>query len=106
MTDEEEFRDIPGFPGYQVSSLGTVRSMKKAKNVRILKTWWRGNKTKYMVVELYRDGMSHEIKVSFIVSAVFPGDPLGYRPHPSSEIVDTPSATGHTPSVIGHKNAL
>lgn len=49
----EDWKDIQGFDGYQVSNEGRVKSLKFGKE-RILKSWKVENG--YLIVRLYKDG--------------------------------------------------
>lgn len=72
--------DVPGFPCYEVSDRGDVRSMlaagfgKKPEQPRILKASLDGHG--YRRVYLRRDGRTHSRKVSWLVLEAF----LGPRP--------------------------
>lgn len=67
----EEWRAIPGFPGYQVSSLGSVFSHKAGRELSA-----PPNKGGYRLVSLRRDGVRHPRYVHQLVALVF----IGPRP--------------------------
>jgi len=77
----EIWKDIPGLPGYQVSSLGNVRSFKKRgtrnswftsnKPTRILKPY---TKCRYRKVHLSNDGQTMVRRVSSLVMLAFVGE--------------------------------
>lgn len=66
-----EWRKIDGFPGYEVSSLGAVRSNKRGKWGVLLPS--RGNKQGRAIVTLYRGGAQSYRLVSRLVCAAFHG---------------------------------
>lgn len=69
---EEEWRPIPGFPGYDVSSFGRVRSglsgMLKLRKVR-LNSWGRPQ------ITMHRYGRLHCFEVHVLVARAFLGAP-------------------------------
>lgn len=72
----EEWRAISGFPGYQVSNLGEVRSFRKGELFpRVLRPS-RGNKAKRAMVTLYLDKRPHYRLVARLVCETFHGAPL------------------------------
>lgn len=54
----EIFKDIEGYPGYQISNLGRVKSF-RMKNPRILKT--EENNSGYVMVALYKDKQYYKL---------------------------------------------
>lgn len=72
-----EWRAVPGFPGYEVSDCGAIRSSLAAgfgrtpSSPRILKPCLDGHG--YLRVYLRRDGRTHSLKVSWLVLAAFKG---------------------------------
>ena len=70
----EEYRTIPGFPDYQVSNLGNVRSLKR-KKPRLLKPWTTAQGYKQVRLYLNTD-TSVYLKVHYLVLKTF----LGERP--------------------------
>jgi hypothetical protein len=75
-TAPEAWRAIPGYEGYEVSSLGRVRSVDRftsdGRNIkgRILKTWIAAGRYQYV-------GLGRKVKVGVhrLVCAAFHGDP-------------------------------
>ncbi len=73
----EEWRTVLGFPDYEVSSLGRVRSRCYPPKVRILKLSSSGKgPTKYWYVSLSRDGKSRTRVVHQLVLEAFDGPSL------------------------------
>jgi hypothetical protein len=68
MVETTEWRSIPGFDGYRVSSAGTVRSVRKVLRSRI-------HKSGYAVVSMMKDGKSHLKSVHRLVLLAFVGEP-------------------------------
>jgi hypothetical protein len=64
----EEWKDIPGYECYQVSTFGRVKSSKVGK-VKILKQAF--HRRGYLVVALRKEGMSKSIKVHRLVGFTF-----------------------------------
>ena len=77
---EEEFRDIPGFEGYQVSNLGRVKSFKRGKEMILNNTI---NAHGYYKVGLYKNGKNITKKVHQLVAITF----LGHIQNDTTEIV-------------------
>lgn len=71
----ETWRGVPGFPQYEVSSLGRVRSnlFHGKPRTKILKRSLRGKCRDYWGVTLYNDGVAYSMKVSRIVAMSFLG---------------------------------
>lgn len=69
----EKWRDIEGFPGYQVSNLGRVRSFRKGKP-RILKPN-SGGRTGYPYIGIYCDGKIYTKKIHRLVATAFIQNP-------------------------------
>lgn len=72
----EEWRQIPGFPGYEASSLGNVRSWisTSGKTMGAPHTLRpQLQKTGYLRVTLRRDGKSHQMHVHEAVMLAFVG---------------------------------
>ena len=76
---QEIWKDVKGYEGgYQVSSLGNVRSLKKKHYLKLLrpsvsKRFGRG----YYQVVLSKDGIQNTFKVHVLVASAF----LGYTPN-------------------------
>jgi len=69
----EEWRQVPGFPGYEISSAGKVRSYKRSavpKHLK-LKQWKDG----YVNVLLWRDHKQHPKRTSRLIALAFHGAP-------------------------------
>lgn len=77
---KEEFRDIPGFEGYQISNLGRVKSFKCAKE-KILNNSINSNG--YYRVGLTKDRKSITKKVHQLVAITF----LSHIPNGTQEII-------------------
>lgn len=65
----EEFRDIPGFPGYLAGNMGTILSGRGARKVLI----GGKNKKGYRHVALSREGKRYTIDVHRLVLITFVG---------------------------------
>ena len=65
-----EWRPVPGFPDYEVSNTGLVRSYKRSKPY-VLRTSKQSNS--YRQVALRRDGKTHVHKVGRLVLLAFRG---------------------------------
>lgn len=73
--EEEEFKDIPGFEGYQVSNFGRVKSLKKSK---ILKN--RIGTTGYFYLSICANSKCRTRKVHQLVAMAFLNHtPCGYK---------------------------
>lgn len=79
---QEIWKDVPGFPGYQVSNAGRVKSLPRTvirgnftMNIpgTILKF---GTSMGYSFVNLRKDGKSTSVKVYKLVGLVFVDNPL------------------------------
>lgn len=68
MLETTEWKSIPGFDGYQVSSDGTVRSLRKVLRSQI-------HKSGYLAVSMMKDGKSHLKSVHRLVLLTFVGEP-------------------------------
>lgn len=69
---EEIFKPIPGFPDYEVSNMGVVRSLKRGK-VRIVSFFLLSAKKPYLTVNLYSNGKEHVRLVHRLVMLAFVG---------------------------------
>lgn len=75
--DDVRWLPVPGFPGYEVSNSGQIRSMlaagfgQKPITPRTLRACDDGNG--YRRVYLRRDGRTHSLKVSWLVLEAFEG---------------------------------
>lgn len=67
-TAKEEFRDVPGFPGYRVSNLGTVFGPRTALQPQV-------GEQGHCRVTLYKDGAAHRELVHRLVLSVFDRPP-------------------------------
>jgi len=78
----EEWRAIPKFPNYEVSSLGRVRSLnhisKDGRSIkgRVLQTWSAGEKLNYEYVSL---GSGYKSGVHRLVALAFHGEPTATK---------------------------
>lgn len=70
---DEEWRDIPNFPGYQASSLGRIRST-KFEEIKILKQCIK--RRGYYKVNLFVNGISSTMTVHRLVLMSFNGLPI------------------------------
>lgn len=66
---DEEWRAVDGFPGYEVSDAGRVRSANRGVNKRLLKG--ESDKDGYIKVTLYRDRKQKKIHVHRLVALHF-----------------------------------
>lgn len=78
MSTKEEFRAVEGFPGYEVSNLGNVRSYLKYPEGRLLAIQYN-KKVKYNYVSL-RDkyGKYHSLRLNRVVAKAFIPNPNNY----------------------------
>ena len=77
----EEWKEIKGFPGYEVSNHGRVRSFKKTGFLRMLKPYDTGKG--YMQVCLYRNGAATQRAIHHLVWNAF-----GDRPRTNKLEID------------------
>lgn len=85
---KRHFRQVPGFPGYFVTSCGEVWSLRKGDSAHSKRRWgktsWRRlkvdvNRYGYERVALMRDGKSRQVTVHVAVCEAFHGPrPTGY----------------------------
>lgn len=78
---DEEFRDIQGWPGYRIGSLGTVMSCRHVNGKGPLSSEWHAltqypNADGYMQIRLYNNGSRGMRRVHLLVIAAFVGPPL------------------------------
>ncbi len=82
MKKSEIWHDIKGYPGYQVSNMGRIRSSKTnnyqldADGYHIIKTHVRGA---YKSVTFYQDGKLKSFLVHRLVATEFNPNPFGYK---------------------------
>jgi hypothetical protein len=69
----EHWQSIAGFPGYEVSSQGRVKSFRKANHGIILCPIWTDRS--YFVVNLYRDSQRFQRSIHRLVLETFRGPP-------------------------------
>ena len=69
---EEEWRVIPDYPHYMVSSLGNIMSTKRNKRI-IMSKVYSGKSRKIGKVKLWKEGKYRTFNVSTIVGNVFLG---------------------------------
>lgn len=74
MSDDIEWRYVPGFPQYLVSSTGLVKSIKIASKHKILRPIVR-KETGHLYVFLYEERKRHKCYVHRIVAQAFLGAP-------------------------------
>ena len=70
---DEEWRDIPNYPGYQASNLGRIRSTKN-KEIKVLKQFEK--LYGYYKVNLFINGVSNTMSVHRLVLMSFNGLPM------------------------------
>src|SRR5436305_1185025 len=63
-----DWRNVPGYPNYQVSRYGQVRSLVRHKLLALFQS-----KRGYLHVNLYRDGKAHNCLVHRLVAMAFIG---------------------------------
>lgn len=68
----EQWKAVPQFSGYEISSLGNVRSHKRGAP-RLLKPGWTGTNGEYRNVHLSRDNKVHALLVHRLVLEAFVG---------------------------------
>jgi hypothetical protein len=68
---EKEWRDIPGFPGYQASRDGLIRSFRYHSNGKILTSF--PNSRNYWRIGLWRDGGQHLYSLHGLIARTFIG---------------------------------
>ena len=75
MSEKEEFRPIEGFPEYEVSNLGNVRSYMKYPEGRLLSVYYN-KKVKYNYISLRApDGKYHNLRLNRVVAKAFIPNP-------------------------------
>lgn len=74
----ERWAPVPGFPGYEVSTLGAVRSLKRKAPVVL---WQETDPDGYKRVKFFRDGKYHHRAVSRVVAHAFLGQAPEGRPY-------------------------
>lgn len=75
MSEKEEFRPIEGFPEYEVSNLGNVRSYMKYPEGRLLSVYYN-KKVKYNYISLRApDGKYHNLRLNRVVAKAFVPNP-------------------------------
>jgi hypothetical protein len=70
---DEEWRDIPGYPGYQASNLGRIRST-KFQEIKILKQFKK--LYGYYKINLFINGVSYTMSVHRLILMSFNGIPM------------------------------
>ncbi len=84
LESDEEFRDIPEFPGYRVSNKGRPQSRFLFRSNRMTETWrdmsFHNGKNGYCSLILYRDGKKFLNNVHALVLSAFVGPrPKGFQ---------------------------
>jgi len=76
--EREEWRDIPGYPGYQISSLGRFKATRKSKKTgsRICQPPIEDG---YYRVSLYYNGRAKHFGIHRLVAMAFLGQPQEYQ---------------------------
>ena len=70
---DELWKPVERFPGYEISSLGRLRSFKRYKDGRIINPSKRG---RYWGIGLYQNGITTSVRIHTLVALAF----LGPRP--------------------------
>lgn len=92
MVRVEEWRPVPGYPGYEASSLGQVRRTFTAKNGRKPGVCLGGQWVKtYRMVNVTLDNRSRDVAIHALVCAAFHGP----RPSPEHEVAHWDGVTTH-----------
>ena len=79
--EQEEWRIIPGHIGFEASSYGRIRSFIRKKEGKILNQFLRGDKKKYLSVNISRPTQSGHTTHSLIAKAFI-------GPRPDGLVVD------------------
>lgn len=66
----EEWREVPGFPGYQASNWGRVRSNRGVLKLKL----WRHGRSCYRVFNPRRNGHTHSLRAHVAVCSAFNGE--------------------------------
>lgn len=74
--DLENWKDIPGFVGYQVSNFGRIISFKQNAAGRLLKP--SQDKDGYLIVGLFDGNKTHMKRVHRLVAQLFIANPFNY----------------------------
>lgn len=82
MENEEIWKDIPGYGGYQASTLGRIRSLKFGK-CKIIKLNYSNN-TGYAKVTLFNNGKKMSKAVHKMIAITF----LDHKPEESNLVID------------------
>jgi len=77
-----DWRNVPGFPSYEVSNTGVVRRSEPVRNSRVGKVMKHSfDRNGYITVSLRKGGRSHRLFVHRLVALAFLGTPKGTRMH-------------------------